>query len=144
MVWPAIVFFSSPTTLRRCSIAVIAIDMIFRFTVSMWSPEFATDQFRGLATFARADPLAIGALVAQRERNGGWGAYYALPVSLIAAAVAIVGLHILERSRIAPLLVYNLKWPLITLGVGAGSRPGSISHPIRADRPVSCRELVPF
>jgi hypothetical protein len=39
MVWPAIVFFSSPTTLRRYSIAVIAIDMIFRFTVSMWSPE---------------------------------------------------------------------------------------------------------
>jgi peptidoglycan/LPS O-acetylase OafA/YrhL len=121
LVWPAIVFFSSSRTLWRVSWGVIAFDIACRFGVSMWPPDFATAQFQGLATYARADTLAIGALLAQRQRSGGWGSEvrWAIPAG-VAATAGLLGLRLLERMALMPLLTYNLKWPVLTLGVGAG------------------------
>lgn len=120
-LWPAVVFLASSKALRRISLGVLALNVSLRFGVSMWPPDFATAQFRDLATFARADTLIIGALLAQQQRNGGWGDWprRALPIAL-AAAFGIVGLRVLERMDLLPLLTYNLKWPMIDIGVGAG------------------------
>lgn len=121
LVWPAAVLFASRATLLRISIAIIAFNVVCRFGVSLWPPDFATEQFRNLATFARADTLLVGSLLAQRERNGGWGreAAWALPVALL-AGLSIVVLRIMEREGAMPMLTYNLKWPLLAVGVGAG------------------------
>jgi len=121
LVWPAVVFFSSPRTLWRATLAIIALDIAFRFGVSMWSPAFVTPQLKDLATFARADTLAVGALLAQRERNGGWGREmsWSLPACL-AAGVVIVVIRRLELVDVLPVLTYNLKWPMIALGVWGG------------------------
>jgi len=122
LVWPVLVLFASSTGLRRCSIAVIGIAIVWRFAISMWPPSFATEQFQDFATFARADTLAVGALLAQRERNGGFGreVFWALPVALMTGA-ALIGLLVLEKGESLPwLLTFNVRRPLITLGVGAG------------------------
>src|SRR5262249_9075046 len=121
LVWPAVVFFSSSRTLWRATLAIIAIDVAFRFSVSMWPPAFMTPQLRDLATFARADTLAAGALLAQREHNGGWGreVSWALPTCLVAAA-AVIAIRKLELLQILPLLTYNIKWPVIAAGVWGG------------------------
>jgi peptidoglycan/LPS O-acetylase OafA/YrhL len=121
LAWPAVVFFCSSRTLWRATIAIIAIDIVFRIGVSMWPPAFVTPQLRDLATFARADTLAVGALLAQRERNHGWGreVSWALPVC-VSAGAAIVAIRKLELLEIAPVLTYNFKWPLIALGVWGG------------------------
>ncbi len=121
LIWPALVFFTSRRTLWRASIALIALDVVCRFVFSMWPPSFATDQFLGLATFARADTLAVGAMLAQRERSVGWGreVSWAVPVAVL-AGLAIVGIRWVELEGAVPLLTYNLKWPVIAAGVGAG------------------------
>ena len=120
LFWPAVVYFASRTTLLRVTIGLIAIDVACRFYVSMWPPEFASAQFRDLATFARADTLLVGAMLAQRERNGGWGreVAWALPVA-VGAVLVFVALRMMERQAALPILTYNLKWPVIALGVGA-------------------------
>jgi len=120
-IWPAIVFFTSRKTLARVSGGVILADVICRMAFSVSPPSFATPQFLGLATFARADTLVVGALLAQRERNGGWGreSQWALPVAIL-CGVGVVALRVLERMNAWPLVTYNLKWPIIALGVGAG------------------------
>jgi peptidoglycan/LPS O-acetylase OafA/YrhL len=121
LVWPAIVFFSSSRTLWRATLAIFAIDIAFRFGVSMWPPAFVTPQLQDLATLTRADTLAVGALLAQRERNGGWGRElsWALPLCLLAAA-AVVSIYKLEQFERLPLLTYNIKWPAIAVGVWGG------------------------
>ncbi len=121
MVWPAVVYFASPKTLLRVSLAIIAIDVSCRFALSMWPPSFATTQFLGLATFARADTLVVGALLAQRERTSGWGreVSWAVPIAIL-SSIALVMIRALEKRDAVPLLTYNLKWPVIALGVGAG------------------------
>ena len=77
---------------------------------SMWPPAFATDQFLGLASFARADSLVVGALLAQRERTGGWGqeVKWAAPAALISGTI-VVAIRLLEKHSVLPLLTYNLK-----------------------------------
>ncbi len=121
LVWPAIVFLASRRGLLAATVGLILVDVVCRFGVSMWPPAFATDQFLGLATFARADTLAVGALLAQRERSGGWGreAAWAWPIA-IASAIALVTIRKLEVAHALPILTYNLKWPVIALGVWAG------------------------
>jgi peptidoglycan/LPS O-acetylase OafA/YrhL len=121
LLWPALVFFTSRRTLWNVSIAVIAVDVICRFCFSMWPPAFANAQFLGLATFARADTLAVGAMLAQRQRSGGWGRErsWAVPAALL-AAVMVVAIRWMELKGLFPLLTYNLKWPVIALGVGGG------------------------
>ena len=119
-VWPAIVFLSSRTGVQRAAIGLIVFDVLFRAGVSLWPPEFATHQWRDLATFARADTLAVGALLALRQRQGGFGAArWALPTAML-SAVAMFVLRLLERRSLWPLLTYNLKWPVLAVGVGAG------------------------
>lgn len=121
LVWPAIVFLASPRALRVWTFGLLAADAACRLVFSVWHPAFATDQFMGLASFARADTLAMGALLAQRERSTAWGreAVWAWPVA-IAAGIAIVAIRKLEVAHIAPLVTYNLKWPVIAVGVWAG------------------------
>jgi peptidoglycan/LPS O-acetylase OafA/YrhL len=120
-LWPALVFFASRRTLWRVSIGLIVLDAALRLAVSIWPPEFATAQWRDLATFARADSLLAGALLAQRERHGGFGiwARRAWPLC-ITAALLLVAVRLAERSAVAPALLYNLKWPVVALGCGAG------------------------
>jgi peptidoglycan/LPS O-acetylase OafA/YrhL len=138
-LWPALVFFASRRNLLRATIALILLDVVCRFAVSVWPPDFASAQFRDLATFARADSLLVGALLAQRERSHGWGreTAWAWPVCLLASA-AVVGLRVLERQDSLPLLTYNLKWPIIALGVGAGL----LAVLNRPPRPLQWRWLV--
>ncbi len=121
LIWPAVVYFASPKILFRVSVAIIAIDVSCRFAFSMWPPSFATTQFLGLATFARADTLVVGALLAQRERNSGWGreVSWAIPIAIL-SAIALMAIRVLEKRDSVALLTYNLKWPVIALGVGAG------------------------
>lgn len=121
MIWPAVVYFASRKTLLRVSLGIIAIDVLCRFGFSMWSPSFATDQFLGLATFARADTLVMGALLAQHERNRGWGreVRWAVPIAIL-SAIALMVIRMLEKSGASFLFTYNLKWPVIAVGVGAG------------------------
>jgi peptidoglycan/LPS O-acetylase OafA/YrhL len=120
-LWPALVYFASRQTLRRATIGLILLDVACRLVVSLWPPDFATPQFRDLATFARADSLLVGALLAQRERSHGWGREkaWAWPACLL-AAITVVVIRVVERQDAVPLLTYNLKWPVIALGVGAG------------------------
>ena len=75
----------SSQTLWRATMAIIAMDIAFRLRRIDVAPAFVTPQLRDLATFARADTLAVGALLAQRERNGGWGreVSWALPACLV-------------------------------------------------------------
>jgi peptidoglycan/LPS O-acetylase OafA/YrhL len=121
LVWPALVFYLSRQTLLRATLAVIALDIACRFAFSMWPPSFASEQFLGLATFARADTLAVGAFLAQRERSGGLGRdlQWAWPAVLF-AGLAVVAIRAMELGGAPPLLTYNLKWPGIALGVMAG------------------------
>lgn len=121
MIWPAVVFFASRKTLLRVSLGIIAFDILCRFGFSMWPPSFATEQFLGLATFARADTLVVGALLAQHERNRGWGREvgWAVPIAVL-SVIALVAIRALEKRDTAFLLTYNLKWPVIAVGVGAG------------------------
>jgi len=130
-LWPALVFTVSARTLWRATIALIALDVALRFAVSIWPPEFATAQWRDLATFARADSLLVGALLAQRERQGGFGhaARWAWPLC-IAAALALVAVRLGERTGVSATLLYNLKWPIVALGCGAGLL-GVITRPPR-------------
>ncbi|MFN2572132.1 MAG: acyltransferase family protein [Gemmatimonadales bacterium] len=122
LVWPAVVLFASRRKLPAITIGVIVLDIVCRFALSTWPPPFANQQFLGLATFARADTLAVGALLAQLERTRGLPARGVgwFWMAAIAAAVAIVIIHRLEINGIAPVLTYNLKWPVIAAGVGAG------------------------
>jgi peptidoglycan/LPS O-acetylase OafA/YrhL len=121
LVWPAVVFSVSRGSLLRISVGIIALNVLCRLSVSLWPPDFANEQFRGLATFARSDTLLIGALLAQRERSAGWGreVAWALPVALV-AGLLFVALRKFEVDGGAPILVYNIKWPLLALGIGAG------------------------
>lgn len=134
MLWPAVVYLAAPRTLLRLSFAVIALNVSCRLGFSLWRPDFATDQFMDLASFARADTLVVGALLAQHERGNGWGreVRWAIP-GCVLAATAIVGIRLLEKSDALPLLTYNLKWPVIALGVGAGLIV-AITRPPRALR----------
>ena len=106
LVWPALVFYLSRRTLLCATLAVIVLDIACRFAFSMWPPSFATDQFLGLATFARADTLAVGTLLAQRERSGGLGRdlRWAWPAVLF-AGLAVVAIRAMEL-RDAPHSVY--------------------------------------
>jgi peptidoglycan/LPS O-acetylase OafA/YrhL len=122
LVWPAVVLFAPRRALPTITVGVILFDITCRLAVSMSPPAFATPQFLDFASFARADSLAVGALLAQLERSGG------LPVRRIgwawagalAAAVLILAMHQLETRGLVPLLTYNLKWPTVAGGVGAG------------------------
>lgn len=119
-VWPAVVFFTARRTLWKVALGIVACDTLLRLGFSLWPPPWATSQWRDLATFARADSLAIGALLAIRQRSGGFGAEarWALPAS-IAAFCGLLVLRAAERRHLVPLLTYNVKWPLIAVGVGA-------------------------
>lgn len=121
LLWPAVVFLASRKTLLRFSLGVILFNALCGFTVSVWPPHWVTAQWMDLATFARADSLLVGAIIAQLERGRGWGgaASRALPVAL-AAGMALVGIRLMEKSQLWPVLTYNVKWPVIALGVGAG------------------------
>jgi peptidoglycan/LPS O-acetylase OafA/YrhL len=122
LVWPAVVLFAPRRKLPAITIGVILFDIVCRFVLSTWPPPFANQQFLGLATFARADTLAVGALLAQLERTRGLsarGVGWFWTVA-IAAAVGTVVIHRLELRGVAPVLTYNLKWPIIAAGVGAG------------------------
>ena len=121
LVWPAVVFFCSRRTVWRAAFGIIAADIVLRFGFSVWPPSFATEQWLGLATFARADTLAVGALLALRERGGGWGreAAWTVPVALVTGTIFVL-IRVLELRGVAPLLTYNVKWPMLALGVGAG------------------------
>lgn len=128
--WPAVVFLASRGTLLRATLGLLAFGVLFRIGITLWPPEFATKQWMDFATFARSDALLVGSLLAQRERSGGWGsARWALPVAIVAAG-ALVAVRLAERQGFSPMLVYNLKWPVIAVGVGAGllwvlvKRPG--------------------
>jgi peptidoglycan/LPS O-acetylase OafA/YrhL len=122
LVWPAVVLFAPRRMLPSITVGVILFDIICRLAVSISPPAFATPQFLDFASFARADSLAVGALLAQLERSGG------LPVrrigwawvAALAAGVVIFAMHQLETRGLAPLLTYNLKWPTVAVGVGAG------------------------
>jgi peptidoglycan/LPS O-acetylase OafA/YrhL len=120
MLWPAIVFFGARRTVWKAALGLIALDITLRLGFSLWPPAFATAQWRDLASFARADALAVGALLAYRQRQGGFGreARLALPATLCAFGGVLV-IRALERRQLAPLLAYNVKWPLIAFGVGA-------------------------
>ena len=122
LVWPAVVLFAPRRKLPAITIGVILLDILCRFVLSTWPPAFANQQFLGLATFARADTLAVGALLAQLERSRGLPsrgvAWFWL--AAIAAAIATFVIRRLELTSVAPTLMYNLKWPVIALGVGAG------------------------
>jgi peptidoglycan/LPS O-acetylase OafA/YrhL len=119
-VWPAVVFFAPRKQLVRISCWLIGIDMALRLGFSMAPPAFATRQFLDLATFGRADSLLVGTLLAQRQRNGGWGreTQWALPVA-IACAIAMVCIRWAELHDFPFPATYNAKWPVIALGVGA-------------------------
>jgi peptidoglycan/LPS O-acetylase OafA/YrhL len=121
LVWPAVVFFCSPRTVWRAAFGIIAADIVLRFGFSMWPPAFATEQFLGLATFARADTLAVGALLALRQRDGGWGreVAWAVPLALATGTIFVL-IRAMELLHVTPLITYNLKWPVLALGVGAG------------------------
>ena len=120
LFWPALVFFASRAILLRATLLLIALDVILRLAVSLWMVDSTTEQFRDLASFARADTLLVGALLAQRERSGGWGreVQWALPVALLAFA-GIVAIRYLENHGAPDPITYNLKWPLIAVAVGA-------------------------
>ncbi|HEY3255460.1 MAG TPA: acyltransferase, partial [Polyangiaceae bacterium] len=119
-LWPALVFFGSHRSVRNAALGLILIDTLLRLGTSLWPPAFATAQWSDLATFARADSLAVGALLALRQKQHGFGreARWALPV-LVIAALGTVALRKLERHGLMPLLTYNLKWPLVAVLVGA-------------------------
>jgi len=122
LVWPAVVLFTPRRVLPTVTIGLILLDVVCRFTFSMWPPSFANQQWLGLATFARADTLAVGALLAQLERGSGLptrGVTWAWAVAVM-AAISIYIIHKVEPLGVAPLLTYNLKWPIIAAGVGAG------------------------
>ena len=121
LVWPAVVLFAPRRVLPKITVGVILFDIICRLAVSISPPAFANAQFLDFATFARADTLAVGALLAQMERSRG------LPVrrigwawvAALVAAVLILAIHRLETRGVMPLLTYNLKWPIVAAGVGA-------------------------
>lgn len=119
-LWPALVFFMSRRTLWRATIGVLVVDAACRALFSLWPPDFATGQWLDLATFARADTLAVGALLAQYERRGSLARIgrWAMPAAIVAGG-AIVGIRLAERAGVTALLTYNLKWPVIAIGVGA-------------------------
>ncbi|MEP7129596.1 MAG: acyltransferase [Sphingomicrobium sp.] len=71
LVWPAVVLFAPRPALPKIIIGLILVDVLCRLTFSLWPPSFANQQFLGLATFARADTLLVGAFLAYRERAGG-------------------------------------------------------------------------
>jgi peptidoglycan/LPS O-acetylase OafA/YrhL len=122
LVWPAVVLFTPRRLLPVVTLGVILFDIICRFAFSMWTPAFATPQFLAFATFARADTLAVGALLAQLERSRGLPARHLgrAWIAALASAVLIFATHRLESRGVAPLLTYNLKWPIVAAGVGAG------------------------
>ena len=122
LVWPAVVLFAPRRSLPAITVGIILLDIFCRFTFSMWPPAFATPQLLANATFTRADTLAVGALLAQLERSQG------LPerkigwawLTMIVAGALIFAFHRFEQRGAAPFLTYNLKWPIIAAGVGAG------------------------
>jgi peptidoglycan/LPS O-acetylase OafA/YrhL len=120
LVWPALVYCLSRDALLRVTLVGLVADAACRFAFSTWPPSFATDQFLGLATFARADTLLVGAWLAQRERSVGLGRYlrWARPL-MVVAMLAVVGIRALELHG-STWVAYNAKWPAIALGVGAG------------------------
>jgi peptidoglycan/LPS O-acetylase OafA/YrhL len=121
LIWPAVVLFAPRRTLPAITLGLIAFDICFRFGISMWPPGFANQQFLSFASFTRADSLAVGALLAQRERAGGLpsrGIGWAWIVAIAAGAV-LFAIHRLEPRGIAPILTYNVKWPVTALGMGA-------------------------
>lgn len=139
LVWPAVVFFTSKRTLWYVTFGVIALDVACRFAVSAWDPPLSTHQFRDLASFARADSLAVGALLAQRQRSTGFGKekHWALPVAVF-VGVAMFAIRALEQRKLYYFFTYNLKWPLLALGVGGG-----LLYVLdRAPRPLKWRWMV--
>jgi peptidoglycan/LPS O-acetylase OafA/YrhL len=122
LVWPAVVLFAPRRMLPSITIGLILVDILCRFGFSMWPPPFANRQWLGLATFARADTLAVGALLAQLERGRGLptrGIAWAWIV-VAAAAIAFVIIHKFEPGGAPTTLTYNLRWPIIAAGVGGG------------------------
>lgn len=119
-IWPAVVFFCSPRMVWRAAVGLLVFDLIFRLGLSLWLWDAVTPQWRDLVTFARADTLAVGALLACRQREGGVAmpTRAAMPTALL-AGIGMVGLRLLEKRETMPLLIYNLKWPLLAVGVGA-------------------------
>src|SRR5439155_15637644 len=98
LVWPAVVLLAPRRSLPAITVGVILFDIFCRFVFSMWPPAFANQQFLGLATFARADTLAVGALLAQLERSAGLprrGIRWAW-IAAIAAGILIFAIHSAE------------------------------------------------
>lgn len=121
-LWPAVVFLASRESLRRITLWLLAVGVAFRLGVTLWPPEFATKQWMDFVTPARWDGLLVGAWLAQLERSpGGWRreARWALPVAIVAGA-ALVAIRLVERGAPMPALTYNLKVPVIAIGVAAG------------------------
>jgi peptidoglycan/LPS O-acetylase OafA/YrhL len=119
-LWPAVVFLGSRRAVRNAAWGLILVDTLLRLGTSLFPPAFATPQWADLATFARADSLAVGALLALRQKEHGFGreTRWALP-ALGLSVLGIFALRKLERHELLPLLTYNLKWPLVATFVGA-------------------------
>ncbi|MEO8455620.1 MAG: acyltransferase [Sphingomicrobium sp.] len=122
LVWPAVVLFAPSRRLPAITVGVILFDIACRLFVSLFPPAFATQQWLSVATFARADTLAVGALLAQWERSPaglpargiGWAW-----VGVIFTAAVTYAIHKIEPTGRAPVLTYNLKWPIVAAGMGA-------------------------
>lgn len=121
LVWPAVVYLASRRSLLRISLGLLALGVIYRLSVSSIELDFFTKQFRDLSTPARADSLIMGALLAQTQRGSGWGQWprFAPWIAALAGAVFLC-VSLLEASGAPFALTYNLKWPVLAVGVGAG------------------------
>ena len=121
LVWPAVVLFAPRRVLPAITVGVILFDIICRLIVSISPPRFrdsSVPRFRDLRPRrhpgGRSAPCAAGASGGLPVRRIGWAW-----VAALAAAAVILALHQLENRGLAPLLTYNLKWPIVAAGVGA-------------------------
>jgi peptidoglycan/LPS O-acetylase OafA/YrhL len=64
LLWPLVVLMLRPRELMAMCVAIPLLDSIVRLALYTMHPGFATEHFLGNATVTRADPLALGALLA--------------------------------------------------------------------------------
>ena len=122
LVWPAVVLFAPRRALPTIIIGLILVDVLCRFT------------FSTVATVLRQPAVprpchirprghAAGRSVPGVSRAGGGlptrGIVWTWAVAL-AAGTFMLAIHRLRLEPMAPILIYNLKWPIIAAGVGAG------------------------
>ena len=126
LVWPAIVFFSSSRTLWRATLAIFAIDVAFRFAVSMWPPPFVTRSRGPRDLRARRHAGGGGApCTAGTQRRMGTRDAWALPVCLVAGA-ALVSIYKLETVR--TMATAHLQHQVAVDCAGRLGRPAVCAH----------------